>query len=73
MRSPIRSRSNSARAREDVEDQLAARGRRVDVLLQALEADAVGIERVRTVSIKCVSERPSRSSFHTTSVSPART
>ena len=57
--------------REDVEHQLAARGGGVDRLLEAAEPDFAvgqagdGVDQVRR-------ERPSRSSFQTTRVSPGR-
>ena len=50
---------------EDVEDQFSTAGRGVDLLGQALETDAPLLQRV-IASIRCGSDRPRRSSFHTT-------
>jgi hypothetical protein len=57
---------------EDMEDQLAAAGRRVGLLGQALEADAAFVERGHDLD-RYLSERPNRSSRQTTRMSPSRT
>jgi hypothetical protein len=56
--------------REHMEDELARRGR-VDRLLKAAEPDAAVGQAGDGVD-QCRSERPSRSSFQTTRVSPGR-
>ncbi len=61
-----------AEGAENVEDEPAARRGGVDGLGQRPEPTPRFASSV-TVSIKWGSERPSRSSFHTTSTSPSRT
>ena len=56
---------------EDVEDELAAGGGGIDRFLQAPEADAA-VGQAGDELARCRRERPSRSSFHTTRVSPGR-
>ena len=57
---------------EDVKGESAAGRGGVDRLGQRAEPDAAPRSSV-TASIRCGSERPSRSSFQTTSTSPSRT
>jgi hypothetical protein len=56
---------------KDMEDALATRRGRIDVFLQTVEADVAPLELGDGIDERR-SERPSRSSFQTTSVSPDR-
>ena len=55
---------------DNVEQQTPAGRRRIDGLGKGAEADGFGSRRV-TICIRCARLRPNRSSFQTTSTSPA--
>jgi hypothetical protein len=71
MRSRIRLRSSSGQRATHMKNSPTLRGRRVEGFGQAAKTDAF-TRSLSMVSINCFIERPKRSSFHTTSVSPLR-